>query len=170
MSFLFNYLSLIWWCNRNSILLFFYTISKEPHRGKISLFICSFGLFCQRVSHMDLPLVGLTCFLFEIVVTLQQQSTVCVCVCAWRWWVSFFYRLKKESLFSSVNCHLAHFRLLYISCLHLCEVLSCFKEWVYLLFSVSVLFFCFAFTSHSLVLTALNWGDNFAHCAVAITT
>lgn len=82
MSFLFNYLSLIWWCNRNSILLFFYTISKEPHRGKISLFICSFGLFCQRVSHMDLPLVGLTCFLFEIVVTLQQHSTVCVCVSA----------------------------------------------------------------------------------------
>lgn len=131
--------------------MFYLLFDSIYYWNSISLFVWYF----MRTCHMDLSFdCGLTCFLFEIVVTLQQHNAQFVNI-TYRWrdsflQYSFFFSPWKLPLFSSKNCHFAHFRLLLVSCLLLCvcvvlcEILFCFSidAFIYLhyFFSTSFVF------------------------------
>lgn len=134
---------------RNSILLF------SHFGGKIYLVIYSFGLLCERVSHMDLPLVGLTCFLFEIIVTLQQHIIQFVCAHE-DGEASFFVPFKKSATFQQHKLSFCSFPVvIYFVLTFMCEVLSCFE--VRGLFTFFVLRFIFSALHSSLTVLWVYW-------------
>lgn len=120
------------------------------------LFLWSFVCTCQ--PHHG-PAFGWF-DLFALWNRCHTSSNTIQCVCedgCIRMVDSVFFSHWKVPLFSSTNCHFAHFRLLCtsISCLHLrvlCEIRSCFKVWVYLLFSFFVAFFTVVVCIDSIVL------------------